>query len=171
MIEEYLAELSRHLRVGPLAKRRILREVEAHLQDTVRHETAEGASSQEAERRALARLGPPQELALRFAANGRGPRLRLGAIGVAAAGACIAAVLAVVFVGNDHSLAASKFARALCGGKNAKPNCIKFAERKFRSGEWTIQCSGEMAVRISDSGLPSILQCRGGVGEGSTTTR
>ena len=32
-IEEYLAELRRRLKVGPLAKRRILREVETHLRE------------------------------------------------------------------------------------------------------------------------------------------
>ena len=54
MIERYLTELSRHLRVGPLRRRRILAEVEAHLEDAGGDEDA------------IAEFGPPEELAAGF---------------------------------------------------------------------------------------------------------
>ena len=54
MIERYLAELSRQLRVGRLRRRRILEEVETHLQDA-------GGDAD-----AVARFGPPEEVAARF---------------------------------------------------------------------------------------------------------
>jgi hypothetical protein len=54
VIECYLAELSRELRVGPLRRRRILAEVEAHLRDAGGDEDA------------IARFGSPGEVAARF---------------------------------------------------------------------------------------------------------
>jgi hypothetical protein len=54
VIERYLAELSRHLRVGPLRRRRILAEVRAHLEDAGGDEDA------------VARFGAPAEVAARF---------------------------------------------------------------------------------------------------------
>ncbi len=54
MIEPYLAELSRELRVGPLRRRRILAEVHAHLEDAGGDEEA------------IARFGAPREVAARF---------------------------------------------------------------------------------------------------------
>jgi hypothetical protein len=54
MIDRYLAELSQHLRVGPLRRRRILAEVEAHL-----HEAG-------GDEEAIARFGAPAEVAEPF---------------------------------------------------------------------------------------------------------
>ena len=54
MIDRYLAELSRHLRVGPLRRRRILAEVEAHLQDAGGDEDA------------IASFGAAADVATRF---------------------------------------------------------------------------------------------------------
>jgi hypothetical protein len=83
-IEEYLAELRRHLRVGPLAKRRILREIESHLAE---------AAAKRGENAAIAELGPPGALARRFE-DEQGTSLR----GRWTAGAGLAAVVATAVV-------------------------------------------------------------------------
>ena len=68
MIDAYLAELSRHLRVGPLRRRRILAEVEAHLTDAGGDEEA------------VARFGAPEEVAGRFNELAPRPRPRLASL-------------------------------------------------------------------------------------------
>ncbi len=85
-IEKYLAELRQQLRVGPLAKRRIVREIEAHLLD---------AAHREGEEQAIASFGALQAVAARFT---RPARLRwlapsLGTLAALGTG------LAVVFGG------------------------------------------------------------------------
>jgi hypothetical protein len=72
MIDRYLAELSQHLRVGPLRRRRILAEVRGHLEDA-----GEGG---------LERFGSPTDLAARFNAVQPPPpaRLTAGAVLVSA---------------------------------------------------------------------------------------
>ncbi|MDQ3162176.1 MAG: hypothetical protein M3Q92_04990, partial [Actinomycetota bacterium] len=70
MTEAYLAELSQHLRVGPLRRRRILAEVEAHLTDAGGDEEA------------VARFGTAAEVAGRFNELGPSPRPRLAALAV-----------------------------------------------------------------------------------------
>lgn len=86
--DSYLAELHHHLRGRPLAKRRILREIEAHLEDAIRREMEEGVSRDEAERRAIDRLGPADELGQRF--HEGGGRMRAAGLALAAAAACAA---------------------------------------------------------------------------------
>ncbi len=76
-IEEYLAELRRHLRVGPLAKRRIVREIESHLSDASLHARVE------AENKAIEQLGTPEDVAGRF------PRRAVAARWVAIAAALL----------------------------------------------------------------------------------
>jgi hypothetical protein len=78
-IEEYLAELRRHLRVGPLARRRILQEVESHLFDA--------AAREGDEQMAVSSFGPPDQVAARFSHPRRFVHLRwfLPATGIAAA--------------------------------------------------------------------------------------
>jgi hypothetical protein len=68
VIDDYLAELSRHLRVSPWRRRRILAEVRAHLEDA-----GEGG---------VDRFGPPEEVAARFNELGLPPRPRLAALAV-----------------------------------------------------------------------------------------
>jgi hypothetical protein len=65
-IEEYLAILRRSLRARPFARRRIVREIEAHVLDAARQEEMGGIGGVEAERRAIARFGSAEELAARF---------------------------------------------------------------------------------------------------------
>lgn len=86
-IDEYLAELRRHLKVGPLARRRILREIETHLVEATAQELTAGHPAEQAERRAIERVGSPVDLAAPF------PRARwvpvLASVAVAAATAAI----------------------------------------------------------------------------------
>ncbi len=83
-MEDYLRELRRHLRVGPLAKRRILREIEAHLVD---------AAEREGEEPAIAAFGSPREVAMRFAGRSRRPALLVGAVASGLAGASALAIV------------------------------------------------------------------------------
>ncbi len=92
-IAEYLAALRRSLRVGPLAKRRILREIEAHLLDAADHEELAGIDRGEAERAAVERLGPADLVAARFSSA---PLPWFGA-GIAL-GAAVTAVVGAIFV-------------------------------------------------------------------------
>jgi len=70
VIDRYLAELSRQLRVGRLRRRRILAEVEAHLLDAGGDEDA------------IARFGTSAEVAARFNEVQPPPRPRLAALAV-----------------------------------------------------------------------------------------
>jgi hypothetical protein len=79
-VREYVAALSRDLRVGPRRRRRILAEVEDHLSE---------ASAEQAEEAAIERFGPVEEVASRFNRQWR-VRTRL-------AGAGVLAGIAIVF--------------------------------------------------------------------------
>lgn len=70
MIDDYLAELSRHLCAWPWRRRRILAEVEAHLLDA-------GGDAD-----AIARFGTPREVAGRFNEVTSAPHPRLAALAV-----------------------------------------------------------------------------------------
>lgn len=70
MIESYLAELARHLRVSPWRRRRILAEVEAHLRDAGGDEDA------------IARFGSAEDVAARFNELAPRPHPRLAALTV-----------------------------------------------------------------------------------------
>lgn len=63
---EYLKALRAFLRVPPEQADRILAEVEDHLRDAMREEMAAGVPADVAERRALARFGPPKAVARSF---------------------------------------------------------------------------------------------------------
>ncbi len=70
MIDDYLAELSRHLRAWPWRRRRILAEVEEHLLDAGGDDNA------------IARFGSPAEVATRFNEVTPAPHPRLAALAV-----------------------------------------------------------------------------------------
>jgi HAAS len=113
-IEGYLRELRRHLKVGPLAKRRILSEVEAHLR-----EAAEEGGDEQA---AVARFGAPSDLA---SGLGRRSGVRVPrAIASIAAAAGAAAALAIAFGANGVRVVPSATVRAACGGQNASAACL-----------------------------------------------
>ena len=93
LIGAYLDAMGRALRVGPLRRRRIRAEIEAHLADDAAAERGAGATAEEAARRAIARLGPPAELAGRFAAELAPARARARlrmALGLATVGIVLA---------------------------------------------------------------------------------
>lgn len=86
-IDEYLRELREHLRVSAFVRRRIVRELEAHIHDATR------AAREDAERTAIARLGPAPDVAALFP-SGRGRRwwARSAGAGLAAVGALVLAL-------------------------------------------------------------------------------
>jgi hypothetical protein len=123
-IDEYLAELRRRLRAGPLAKRRILREVEAHLRDAAEREGDERA--------AVAAFGPAGALVGRFAPPRRiAPRVLFAALAAASTAAAIA--LGLSAVGGPHPTRAeiARLARGYCGGPNASKACLLIARRQI----------------------------------------
>lgn len=65
-IDAYVDDLAWRLRVGIRGRRRIMREVAAHLADLVAEEEAAGLTPQAAARRATARFGAPADLAAEF---------------------------------------------------------------------------------------------------------
>ena len=80
-LSDYLAALAGELRVGPLRRRRILAEVEDHLQASVDERLASGVARDEAEEAARARFGPAADLAAGFNRQWR-VRTRLAAAAV-----------------------------------------------------------------------------------------
>jgi hypothetical protein len=129
-IEEYLRELERRLGVGPIRRRRIMRELESHLLDAAAEEERTGLSRLEAERRATERLGTADELAARFNTARRSwPSGRLIAVAVAVAFATVALVLPVVLITGGANHAANRIAAVVCRGENAKQACADFVER------------------------------------------
>lgn len=66
-IQEYLNKLANELGSGRRLRRRVRREIQAHLNEAVLEAGRQGFSAHEAERRALERLGPPELVAARFA--------------------------------------------------------------------------------------------------------
>lgn len=97
-VDEYLAELRRSLRGGPVARRRILSEIRAHLEDALRQEQAAGYESAEAERRAVARVGQAEVLAAAFSKKPRrnGGAARGRVIGATVSAACVVFATAVI---------------------------------------------------------------------------
>ena len=69
-IREYVHELNDSLRVRLSRRGRILAETRGHLEQAVEAELARGVSRAEAERRAIAAFGPPQEVAASFGVEG-----------------------------------------------------------------------------------------------------
>jgi hypothetical protein len=124
--EEYLAALRRTLRVGPFAKRRILREIDAHLVDAIRREEVGGATRTVAERRAIACFGDPRILAARFSEGRRTTRRWATPAGLSAA-AGIAVALVVGFDG-PSGLDLLRF----------NPSCGSFSRSVAKDGHlWT----------------------------------
>jgi hypothetical protein len=70
-VSEYLAALAGELRMGARYRRRVLHELSMHLEDAVAAEQRRGLSPEEAERRALERLGELQAVADEFVAARR----------------------------------------------------------------------------------------------------
>lgn len=90
-IERYLRRLRGELATRLVPPGRILAELREHLTDARDEGVRQGLSAEAAEQRALAKLGPPRDVARRFAA-GRSPLDRL------LAAACVVTVAAVAFL-------------------------------------------------------------------------
>ncbi|NUR57357.1 MAG: hypothetical protein HOV87_01385 [Catenulispora sp.] len=95
-IDAYVEDLAWRLRVGMRGRRRIMREVAAHLADLVAEEEAGGLTPQAAARRATTRFGAPEELAAEFNRDSAQHSARVAAwsLAVCFAGAFLAAGLA-----------------------------------------------------------------------------
>jgi hypothetical protein len=90
-IVRYLRARRRELNLGPLRKRRILREIEAHLLDAVEDALTKGGRRLESERVAVERLGPPELVAEQFTRKRRyWPAAAFASLAVAAAAAVVA---------------------------------------------------------------------------------
>ncbi|HVP40259.1 MAG TPA: permease prefix domain 1-containing protein [Candidatus Saccharimonadales bacterium] len=84
-IQEYLRRLRTGLRGDPRLARRVVQEVADHLGEAARAEEARGLSPAEAERSAVDRFGPPEELVRHYARESAALR-PLGALVALAAG-------------------------------------------------------------------------------------
>lgn len=67
MIDRYLEDVDSYLHVDRARRERVLTEIEGHLHDAVEAHITQGVQPQEAMRRAVAELGPPQDVARQFA--------------------------------------------------------------------------------------------------------
>lgn len=66
MIDRYIEDVDSYLHLDRAHRQRVLGEIEGHLHDAVESHIAEGIQPQEAIRRAIAAVGPPQDVAMQF---------------------------------------------------------------------------------------------------------
>lgn len=66
MIDRYLEDVDSYLHVDRAHRERVLAEIEGHLHDAVEAHVNQGVEPQEAMQRAMAELGPPQDVAVQF---------------------------------------------------------------------------------------------------------
>jgi uncharacterized membrane protein YccC len=92
---EWLQELGASLRGPRSARQRLVDELNAHIEDAVAAELADGLTLEQAEAAALARVGSASQLADRWSAD-TSDRRRTGRVRVLALGFVIAAVVAPV---------------------------------------------------------------------------
>jgi uncharacterized membrane protein YccC len=92
---EWLQELGASLRGPRRARQRLVDELNAHIEDVVAAELADGLTLEQAEAAALARVGSASQLADRWSAD-TSDRRRTGRVRVLALGFVIAAVVAPV---------------------------------------------------------------------------
>jgi uncharacterized membrane protein YccC len=92
---EWLQELGASLRGPRRARQRLVDELNAHIEDAVAAELADGLTLEQAEAAALARVGSASQLADRWSAD-TSDRRRTGRVRVLALGFVIAAVVAPV---------------------------------------------------------------------------
>jgi hypothetical protein len=92
---EWLQELGASLRGPRRARQRLVDELNAHIEDAVAAELADGLTLEQAEAAALARVGSASQLANQWSAD-TSDRRRTGRVRVLALGFVIAAVVAPV---------------------------------------------------------------------------
>lgn len=66
MIDRYLEDVDSYLHVDRAHRQRVLAEIEGHLHDAVEAHITQGVQPQDAMRRAIAEIGPPQDVAMQF---------------------------------------------------------------------------------------------------------
>lgn len=66
MIDRYLEDVDSYLHVDRAHRQRVLAEIEGHLHDAVEAHITQGVQPQDAMRRAIAGVGPPQDVAMQF---------------------------------------------------------------------------------------------------------
>lgn len=66
MIDRYLEDVDSYLHVDRAHRQRVLAEIEGHLHDAVEAHITQGVQPQDAMRRAIAEVGPPQDVAMQF---------------------------------------------------------------------------------------------------------
>ena len=66
MIDRYLEDVDSYLHVDRAHRQRVLAEIEGHLHDAVEAHITDGVQPQDAMRRAIEELGPPQDVAMQF---------------------------------------------------------------------------------------------------------
>lgn len=66
MIDRYLEDVDLYLQIDATHRKRVLAEIEGHLHDAAEAHMADGAQPQDALRRAIEEVGPPQEVAMQF---------------------------------------------------------------------------------------------------------
>jgi hypothetical protein len=92
---EWLLEFSAALHGPRRARRRLVSELSSHVDDAVAAELADGLAPQQAEAAALARIGSPRELALRWSTEAS-DRRKAGRVRTLVFALVVAAVLAPV---------------------------------------------------------------------------
>jgi hypothetical protein len=95
--DEFLQRIADGLPFGEAEKLDILRELAGHLADSTTRLEAEGMTLDEAERRALERLGPPERLAAELTQARRTPRRLLAAAGAGTWAAVSGVIYGYVF--------------------------------------------------------------------------
>lgn len=66
MIDRYLEDVDSYLHVDRVHRQRVLAEIEGHLHDAVEAHITQGVQPHDAMRRAIAEVGPPQDVAMQF---------------------------------------------------------------------------------------------------------
>jgi hypothetical protein len=94
-IEDYLADLSRRLRVAPRSRDRFLAEIEAHLRDTADSQRAAGLNESDSQGVAITRIGSPGEIAAAANAGAVTGGLAFAAAQLVAVG-CTAVLIGVI---------------------------------------------------------------------------
>ncbi len=67
LIDRYLEDVDSYLQIDAAHRRRVLAEIEGHLHDAVEAHIADGVQPHDAACRAIAEVGPPQDVAMQFA--------------------------------------------------------------------------------------------------------
>jgi hypothetical protein len=157
-IEQYLLDLTRELRARPLLARRVAREVADHLSEAAARAVRTGASREDAERSAVAQMGPPRLIAGKYRRLGPSSAglLVAASIGTAMISVWLVFVCAVVLPRRDPDhIAMWLVVAALCAAFTAtSAACVSFA---WRRPAWLVAL-GVLAITATAFGLLAAIQ-------------